>query len=96
MTPQQTTAKIGKLFLCKTCQRRFLGIKTLTNHELKHLKFYKDESPYCCQHCPLRFELKNSLIEHLSTHTEEKPHVCEICNVQFLEYRTWFPHLGKH
>ena len=43
----------------------------------------REEKPYACSTCPVRFANKNAVAPHERTHTGEKPYGCSVCPVRF-------------
>ncbi|KAK2822783.1 hypothetical protein Q5P01_022848 [Channa striata] len=68
-----------KLFICSVCNRGFLRLSQLEDHESSHQPF----KPFRCLECGKSFTQKTRLKTHQSVHTGERPFSCKICGKLF-------------
>ncbi|XP_075155319.1 uncharacterized protein LOC142228708 [Haematobia irritans] len=66
-------------FLCVVCGRKFLTMKTLTDHVRNQ---HPNADKYPCEKCDKTFIVKEQLLDHASKH-RDKDLVCSICNKEF-------------
>ncbi|KAF7286037.1 hypothetical protein GWI33_008340 [Rhynchophorus ferrugineus] len=90
---------------CKKCDKIFMTIKALKDHQKIHSSLeimeehvYKyDESLdiYVCQTCSAEFQDLSEIEKHLKIHLEQS-HACSKCPVKFKTLRDLFCHMEQH
>ncbi|XP_067635471.1 zinc finger protein 91-like [Eurosta solidaginis] len=68
----------GERVLCPECGKSFSTEGNLKQHRLRH----RDDKPYECPYCPLRFTCVSSVYNHKKIH-EAKTNICDICGAAF-------------
>ena len=73
--PTSSRNKSGKTHQCSHCEKTFLRLEKLREHEMLHTGF----RPYQCQSCSRAFTSQHKLKVHGFSHTGEKPYKCNYC-----------------
>ncbi|XP_053283077.1 zinc finger protein 791 isoform X1 [Pleuronectes platessa] len=68
-----------KPYLCKICQKSFIGMVYFN----VHMRSHAGEKPYSCKTCGKRFSNCGHLKIHTRIHTGEKPFTCQTCAKRF-------------
>ncbi|XP_068604912.1 zinc finger protein 91-like [Brachionichthys hirsutus] len=81
-----------KLFICSVCNKGFLRLSQLEEHQATH-QTYK---PFRCLECGKSFAQKSRLKTHQSVHTGERPFSCKICGKMFSRHDNCLRHERFH
>ncbi|XP_063697479.1 zinc finger protein 99-like [Culicoides brevitarsis] len=81
-----------KQFQCSVCQKTFVSIYRLKDHEVTHL----EERKFRCLFCEKGFKRKADLKIHTRHHTGEKPYECEICKQRYADRGCYRSHIIAH
>ncbi|KAG7485925.1 zinc finger 239-like isoform X1 [Solea senegalensis] len=77
---------------CTQCDKTFVHIQKLKEHEAAH----KGLKPHQCPQCDKGFQTLKALENHKQDHTEEKPFQCIICGKRFKRRPTLRAHYAMH
>ena len=81
-----------KQFICGTCQKPFIQIYDLRQHENVHI----GKKPHSCQFCTKFFSQIGNRDAHERIHTGKKPYSCQFCTKSFTQIGTRNSHERIH
>ncbi|XP_075157518.1 uncharacterized protein LOC142230775 [Haematobia irritans] len=88
---RSTHSSVNSKYSCKFCKRKYMTMKTLTDHSRK---IHPDHT-YSCELCDKKFVQHEQLLRHLNTHREIELS-CTICNKVFTSEYTLKEHKNIH
>lgn len=78
---------------CRYCGKEILKLKSLRNHEMRHLR---EKDKYECNECKKVFKTKTGLRHHYAIHTGQFKFCCDYCGRGFMSRMMMEEHRSKH
>lgn len=85
---------IHRDLVCKFCGKEVTNLKTLKNHERRHVK--NNELELQCSKCQKNFKTKEGLKCHIALHTGNFKYCCDFCGRGFMSRMAFEEHRSTH